>query len=353
VIWLDLEPKPGQWDFSRLDRYVAMAGLVGSEILLPFGMTPAWASARPNEKGTYRPGGDSAEPGRLEDWENYVRTVARRYKSRIRHYELWNEVNAGTGFFSGTPEAMFNLQKSAYRVVKEIDPGATFVSPSSVGEAPHQLKWFESYLALGAARHADVIAYHFYQPRKKPEAILELVQKVREIMARQGAASKPLWNTESGYRMALGQKKALAADPSWPALEPEVAAAFVARALILGWWAGLDRFYWYAWDNIDLGLIGPDAAVTPAGRAYLATARWMTGARFTACNEKGSVWLCELRRGDQRNWLVWSSTENELRWRVPAVTAKTAESLDGTLVNVAADRTLTLNGRPQLLREAP
>lgn len=352
VNWVDLEPKPGEWDFSRLDRYVAMAELAGTEILLPLGMTPAWASARPSEKGIYRAGGDAAEPRRIEDWERYVRTVANRYKGRIRHFEVWNEVNEGTGFFSGTPQAMFELQKAAYRVVKDVDPDAVLVSPSSVGEAAHQLAWFEDYLALGAADYADVIGYHFYQPRKKPEAIVGLVQMVKAVMARRGAGAKPLWNTESGYRMDLGHKKLVGADPSWPALQPQQAAAYVARALILGWWSGLDRFYWYAWDSVDLGFVTPDGQVMPAGRAYLAVARWLIGARMRGCDENRNVWVCELDREGQRAWLVWHAEDKDVAWRVDVGAAKVVETLGGETHLLMSDRKLILNGEPQLLREA-
>ena len=353
TLWIDIELRAGRQDFSRLDRYVSMAALTGTEILLPFGMTPAWASARPDEKGVYRRG-DTAEPRSIADWERHVRATATRYKGRIRHYELWNEVNAGTGFFSGTPEAMFKLQKSAYAIVKQVDPAAVFVAPSSVGESAHQLRWFEDYLALGAAKHADVIGYHFYQPRKKPEAILELIQKVRGAMVRQGAGHLPLWNTESGYWMALGQAaKAAAADASWPALDAMTAEAYVARALILGWWGGLDRFYWYAWDNRELGFVNAARKIMPAGRAYLTVARWMTGARLRDCRLDVDIWRCELLRDGRRAWLVWNAGDEARTWQVPKLNATHVESLDGAAHPLDGTGTLLIDGRPRLLKPGP
>lgn len=353
VTWADLEPIPDQWDFSRLDRYLAMANLTGTEVLMPLGMTPIWASARPTEKGTYRPHGDNAEPKNIGDWERYVRKIATRYKDRISHFEVWNEVNAGTGFFSGTPKAMFDLQKAAYRTVKAVDPAAVLVSPSSVGEAPHQLQWFENYLALGAGNYADVISYHFYQPRKKPEAIIELVHKVKATMGQHGAGDKPLWNTESGYSMDYGQKRVGAADPSWPALSPDVAEAYVSRALILGWWAGLDRFYWYAWDNSDLGFLQPDGKSSPAARAYLTVANWMVGTSMPTCSEKNDVWTCELIRARQRTWVVWVASDTAQSWRVSFDEARAVETLNGQRKLIPTNRQLTISGTPQLLKTVP
>jgi beta-glucosidase/6-phospho-beta-glucosidase/beta-galactosidase len=87
VQWDDLEPQKGQWNFRRLDWYVEEAGRHGIELLLTLGRTPQWASARPNEDRK----GSAAEPASIEDWKNYVRTLSRRYKGRIKYYEVWNE----------------------------------------------------------------------------------------------------------------------------------------------------------------------------------------------------------------------------------------------------------------------
>ena len=355
VVWLDIEPQPGVWDFSRLDRYVSMAASTGTEIDYPLAMSPPWASARPEEKGVYSKTkkGDAAEPAKLEDWEDMVRTVVRRYKGRIRSYELWNEVNTGTGFYSGTPEALLALQKSAYRIIKQEDPAALFVSPSVVGESDQQLGWFDKYLGLGAGNYADVIGYHMYVPRKPPEEIAGLVQKLRRIMVRHGIADKPLWNTESGYRMDFRQERVVAADPSWPALSPERAEAYVVRALLLGWWAGIDRFYWYAWDNSDLGLIDPAGNVTAAGKAYLTTVRWLVGSSLKSCKRTGPVWVCAIERRGRNAWLVWNEGNDEMPWSVVSLPTVTAwEALSGKTGAIDKTQTVKLDGRPLLLLDS-
>lgn len=349
VAWLNLETERAQWDFKRLDRYVDMASQRDVDINYAFGLTPAWASARPQEKGVYRPG-DAAEPKLLADWRTYVSEVANRYRGRVRTYELWNEVNAGTGYFTGSQQALLELQKAAYAIVKSVDPEAVFASPSSVGEAEHQLAWFERYLALGGGRHADVISYHFYQPSKRPEAILGLVQRVNAAMRRQGVGGKPLWNTESGYAMELGKARVGAASPSWPLLSPQRAEAYVSRVLVLGWWAGLDRFYWYAWDNGDLGFLGKSGAVTPAGRAYLTMARWMVGSRVSSCGAQNEIWTCALQRDGRRAWMVWNSADQEVEWstaHLPEVTMQ--ESISGVLEPLTASQVIMIDGTPRLL----
>ena len=120
VTWPNLEPARGKWDFSRLDKYVAIAEKRGVSILLPLGLTPAWASARPAEASNYKPG-NAAEPSNLELWRNYVRTVASRYKGRIRTYELWNEPNIPK-FFSGSVDMLVKLTQIAREELKKVDP---------------------------------------------------------------------------------------------------------------------------------------------------------------------------------------------------------------------------------------
>src|SRR5580704_5261031 len=75
VAWPQLEPQLGKWDFTLLDRYVQLAAQHHVEIVLTLGLTPAWASARPQEPSAYSRG-NAAEPRSLADWEDYVRVVA-------------------------------------------------------------------------------------------------------------------------------------------------------------------------------------------------------------------------------------------------------------------------------------
>lgn len=323
VAWPYLEPKRGKWDFKRLDKYVAMAELTGVEILLPLGLTPAWASARPNEKSSYGPG-NAAEPSVMEDWRNYVRTVAKRYKGRIRYFEFWNEPNVPWSpqgsFFSGNVESAVALAREAYAVLKEVDAGNRLAAPAAVGGKEHLL-WLDRYLAAGGKRYLDVLSYHFYVATSTPETMLPIVKKVREIASRHGLATKPLWNTEAGWaienREGMKNKNGLLS--GWKHLSAEDGAAYVARALILGWAAGLERFYWYSWDHDNMGLIEPeDKTLKPAGIAYVTVMRWLQGKVMTSCESVDGLWQCTLVRPDgNRSRVVWHETSSSQHWRPP------------------------------------
>lgn len=324
VSWSYLEPQRGNWDFKRLDKYVAMAKLTGVEILLPLGLTPAWASARPNEKSSYSPG-NAAEPASMEDWRNYVRTVAKRYQGRIRYFEFWNEPNVPWSpqgsFFSGSLESAVALAREAYAVLKEVDSGNRLAAPAAVGSKEHLL-WLDRYLAAGGKRYLDVLSYHFYVAESEPEAMLSLVGKVRDIARKHGLGNVPLWNTEAGWWIANrdGSKSNAGVVSGWKQLNPNQAAGYVAQALILGWAVGLERYFWYSWDHDKMGLIEPeDKTLKPAGVAYATVLRWLDGMVMVSCEVVDGLWHCTLKRPDGSTArIVWLKDGLGRHWSSPA-----------------------------------
>ena len=307
VSWPDLEPGKGAWNFETLDGYVALAQRNGVEILLPLGLSPTWASARSGEASIYGKPGYAAEPADLREWRNYVRAVANRYKGRIRYYEIWNEPNL-KGFYTGSVPQMLTLAREAYQILKQVDPSIVVVSPSATGEH-NGPGWLEQYLAGGGANYADVIGYHFYVSPNPPEAMVPLIEKVYSIM-RKHRVDKPLWNTEAGWDK---RKQFAGADEQ---------AAYVARAFILNWAAGVERFYWYAWDNKDwtsLRMTTDSYAATAAATAFAEVRQWLVGAQMTSCrSDAGGIWTCQVSRGaGDAAWVVWSA-DREQSLRIPA-----------------------------------
>jgi hypothetical protein len=305
VTWPDLEPNRGEWHFDLLDKYLDLAQQHHVEILLTLGLTPQWASARPDEKSDYRPG-NAAEPRDMQDWREYVRTLATRYKGKIHEYEIWNEPKRRTAF-SGDVRTMVEMTREASEILKQVDPANIVVSASSNGE--NGGVWLDQYLSQGAGRYVDVIGYHFYVFPEAPEKMPPLILSVRQTMAAHGIANKPLWNTESGW----SKPKVFAS--------PAEAAAFVSRAYILNWAAGVSRFYWYAWDNhgwVTLEMTDRDTQQpTAAAAAYATTRTWLLGAIMKSCkSDPDGTWVCELSRGNARSWIVWNPGGTE-QFRIP------------------------------------
>lgn len=349
VSWPQLQPGRGRWDFRRLDKYVAMAELAGVDVLLPLGLSPAWASARPAERSAYGPG-NAAEPAVFEDWRLYVRTVAERYKGRIRNYELWNEPNL-KNFYSGSVENMLRLGQDAYAVLKEVDPGNRLAAPATT-EGGRHLDWLDRYLALGGGQYMDILSHHFYVPRESPEAMADVMRDIRALMQKHGVASKPVWNTETGWW--IDTPNAAKTFTSWKKLALPEAAAYVSRALLLGWALGMERFYWYSWEHSNMGLIDETTWVlNEAGRAYIETQAWMEGAVMSDCLFSNGRWTATLRRGARETArVVWLEAGGPQTWRVPAEwQARECLRLDGSRQTLdAAAPAVALGPSPVLLR---
>jgi hypothetical protein len=346
VSWRDIQPEKNRWDFSRLDIDVAMGRLTNTELLLPLGLTPQWASSRPMEKSAYALG-NAAEPRLMEDWERYVETIARRYRGRITAYEIWNEPNE-TGFFSGDLDTLVRLTCSAYRIIKKSDPNALLVSPSAT-HGSKGIEWFDKFIERGGKGCFDVVGFHFYTlAHEPPEMILPLTKKLRAVMEKNGLESLPIWNTESGWYIINANKPIT--DP-WHVLDDKTASAYVARALILGWAEGIRRFYWYAWDNGNLGLFDTqDKRAKPASRAFAQVANWMRGATSIVCSKHSpGVIVCELNFEGKRKWALWS-LGSETNFNLPSGWfANQFETLAGENISIPPEKPVKLDALPILI----
>ncbi|MCT7972271.1 GH39 family glycosyl hydrolase [Laspinema olomoucense] len=311
VDWFALEPRKGEWNFEILDKSLELAEKHQVEPLMYLGFSPRWASQRPDEPSAFGPG-KAAPPQNIEDWRNYVRTVATRYKGRIHYYELWNEPNGYKRFYTGTISEMLELCREAYQILKEVDPTITVVSPSATGDwgSSPGVEWLDEFLSQGGGDYADVIGYHFYVMPGPPENMVPLIQKVKAVMAKHGQNHKPLWNTECSW---LGDEAFFSEDN---------AAAYVARSYVLNWAAGVERLYWFAWDStsgVQIHLTRSDhETLTPAGVAYAEVQKWLVGAQMRSCEAQwDQTWICSLERDRRyRGWIVWNP-QKELMLSVP------------------------------------
>lgn len=295
VTWRDLEPARGRFEFARLDEYVRLAEQHHVKVLLPLVSTPTWASARPEEQIRDTAKGSAAEPANLEDWRNFVRTVASRYRGRIEAYEIWNEPNENM-FWTGSIPQLVAMTREAYRVIKLADSNALVVLPATTTETGPA--YLDSFLSNGGGAYGDVIGYHFYVHANPPEAMAEVASKVKQILSSH-KIHKPIWCTEAGW------------DLPKPFPSEEMAAAYVARSYVVLWASGVARFYWYAWDNHDWVSLqisdSQNTSHTLAAKAYTEIEHWFVGAIMRSCSvDPLGTWTCELDRAGSQQWLAWN-----------------------------------------------
>jgi hypothetical protein len=236
-----------------MDEYVEWADSRGVKIVIALGVTPRWASARPNEPGAYGLG-TAAEPANIEAWRNYVRTVAGRYRGRVDAYEISNEATE-KNFFSGSINAMVELVKVASQEIRRIDSSAKVVLPSGVG-LDKRLEWPAQLLAAGAGPHVDAVAYHLYHGGSPPEVLIGPIKRMRNSIASIGYGKLELWNTESGYWLPNDSATWSQWETNWKVSE-DTAQAYLPRDLLLVRALGFERFFTYSWDNTKMGMINP------------------------------------------------------------------------------------------------
>lgn len=308
--WADIVPSPGQWHFERMDTYVEQATVHRATILYTLGSTPKWASSRQNEKCSYGLG-CAAEPVRMAHWEEYVRRVAQRYRGRIAMYELWNEPYFSDiprdrnlpAFFSGSIAQMVEMARIARKVLDEVDPSAMLSTPGFVN-GPDRL---EMFLSNGGKQYVQAISYHFYAATTD-QMVQELLD-VRAIMKRQGVENLPLWNTETGLEVYPSDQPLPPGTQSWTKTE---AALRMAQLLILGAAAGLEHYYYYAWDNVYSGMISPAGVIQPSWESYAKVHSWLLDATMLGCESiQPNGVQCQVERGGQRYLIVWAKKEKD------------------------------------------
>ncbi len=297
VAWRVLNPSRGAYDWRNLDNWVSAAEQHGVDYSYLFLATPQWASSRPHESCYAGAIGCAAPPANLRDWDDFVTAVAKRYRGRIRSYEIWNEPN-DTHYWTGSIDQMLNMAEHAYRIIKSIDPQAIVISPSptySSSGPPHT--WLQAYLSKGGGAYADVIGFHGYVGGN-PEAINSVVSKIKEVINANGLGSRELWDTEAAW----GRDSSIA--------DPRARAAFLAKYYILQASQGVQRFFWYQWDNPSWGTLWDQQnGVNEAGRAYEEVYHWLVGATFVRpCTQQSDdTFVCTIRRDGTNEQIVWNT----------------------------------------------
>jgi hypothetical protein len=301
VHWRDLEPAKGKWSFSMMDYFVGSAEKYQVSVIYTLGVPPAWAAAD-RKAGNYGPGGASP-PKSPDDWRTYVRTVATRYKGRIRAYEMWNEPDYQK-FWNGTPAQLAELTRIAAEEIRRADPAARIISP---GITVNGLAWLDRYFAAGAAKYVDVVGGHVYLGLR-PESAMKRVTNLRTVADQHGLHDKPIRVTEGA---PLGK----------PA-NTDQARGIVARTLALFWASGASGFDWYMWDRhgakvIDLAKPG-DRLPTAVGSAYQKTVSWLKGARMTlhTVSDDGTHVITLNRDGGYVARMVWNE-RGSVPFRIP------------------------------------
>lgn len=302
-VWASLERKDGQWDFERCDDVVEQCNRAGVQIMGLLHGAPQWA-----------------EPvvDNLDHWRDFVRTTVTRYKGRVPAWQIWNEPNLKQFWKNPNPEHYAALLKVSYDEIKKIDPDALVV-----WGATSQLDWpfLKTALPLSNGKF-DVMAVHPYgygDPRAPEAYIADCIADLNKLLRITGVGERPIWFTEWGWPSHRGQR----------GMSDRQQGQYIARAYITALQAGLQRGFWYEFqeraeaDEVNedaFGMVEYNLKPKPAYHSYrtLVKARPPGSTIIGQPAKDGLIYYPAWKRPDGTTvhavWVVWN------RWAKPRMT---------------------------------
>jgi hypothetical protein len=253
------------------------------------------------------------------------------------------------------------LTRVAYETLKSVDPTIVVISPALSSGDPVSDRPFRHLGQFGDAgiwKYCDVVAYHFYVAPPKgslipgtPEDLLPYINAVTAKMKKAGV-QKPLWSTESGWAI-LNHDQNPESVPWYlgKSIDPESGGDFLARTYILGWAAGLDRIYWYAWRDGYMGMTEYNGDPKAPAIAYETVQRWLVGAQLVSCDrDKDGTWLCPIKRADGSSGVIsWTEASSAQLAIDPAWGAHSYSTVDGHEHDLGEQPSMQISGSPILL----
>ncbi len=340
--WSDLEPSRGTYNWTPLDGYIQALNAQGvTDILYTFGHTPSWAAPV-----------DCLPPANNQDMIDFVTAITTHAKGKLKHWETWNEPYF-TDFWCGTMNQLVRLQNDVYQAVRAVDGTATVHTPVlGISALPDDCRNSAAgsynvynFLAANGTSNFDIVDVHLYSDGagSAPEISGIRLANLNCTLTRYGVGTVPIWNTEFSWGL----------NTDVPNADDQV--AFVARAYLYHWSQGVERSYWYAYNNDTWGTIFNGMSLNSAGLAYQQVHDWMVEARMTSpCAVAGGVWSCGLILANgnvgQAVWLdVFGSAST--RSYTPGATFEKYHDLAGGTTTFSGS--VTISQQPLLLEGAP
>jgi len=192
--WCRCEPQPGTFDFRWLDEVVD--GLLG------IGVQP-WFNLGYGNKLYMPKAEDDAAVGwapvfdekAREAWLRFTARLAEHYKTRVRHWEIWNEPNIKTFWKPEKPDPSDYVRLVTLTVpeIRKRIPDAVIIGGAFAGIP---MSYIDGCLAAGLTDHVDKISYHPY--RAVPEKnYASQIKALRERIAKHNPRVE-LWQGENG-----------------------------------------------------------------------------------------------------------------------------------------------------------
>jgi hypothetical protein len=267
-LWQDIEPAAGALDFALYDYIVDTLTRYNIAVLGVLSYHADWASP---EKRWNVPSADHSP------FVGYCEKVCRRYKDRVKFWEIWNEPDSNIYWEPQDGLVGYaRLLRAAYAALKHADPLCSVLN----GGLSAGLDSVDRLYANGAKDCFDIMNIHAFEAPAGQDSIAHVVSFVKAaagVMDRNGDARKKIWVTEIG---CPGVKAGTKVPDSWLGENPtELQQASWVTQVYLEVLAldRVDKVFWAFfrdtnnhWKNGTdyFGLIRNDFSLKPAFRAY-------------------------------------------------------------------------------------
>jgi hypothetical protein len=170
------------FEWLEPDRVVDAINKAGLGIVARVDNQPEWTRA----DGIFPASGP---PDKMQDWSDFLRKLASRYKGKIQAYELWNEPNLSREWGGAAPDARAytELLRVGYEAIKKADPDALVISaglsPTTEisARARADTLYLQEMYQAGAAQFFDILGVHAPGFKAPPDADPAMIAQTPEL----------------------------------------------------------------------------------------------------------------------------------------------------------------------------
>ena len=198
LAWLELERRPGLWNFRTADRVVAVLNQQHLHLLAELGGTPRWAAQDPSGQRYW-----DYPPRDPRQFARYAGAVARRFGPRIMAYKIYNEPNLHRGWTIHNYARLFALASQA---IRRANPRAT-VMPGGLWFTPRATRFEKELFSdrrYPLGRYLNALDLHM--TRTSPRSTVLWLRRA-EALERFYGLHAPIWVDEFAYPSAPRQQR--------------------------------------------------------------------------------------------------------------------------------------------------
>lgn len=190
--WDSIEEEPGNYNWGFWDKLVELAPQYGVT-LIPYVCYTPQALGNTDSNDYWR-----EPPKDLKSFGKFMSVIAKRYKGKIKSWELWNEPD-NQSYWLGTPDQFAKMMIEGAKQVRAADPNAVVVlGGMAKARSPFYDEMMNKY-KLG--QYFDVINQHAYHETWDFEPVEESVERIDYVdeLIPKGVNGPDMWLAEFGY----------------------------------------------------------------------------------------------------------------------------------------------------------